>query len=102
MAAILMGLCRAGLLDIDAAILAALRKAGYVEVTERERRADRGGRVLFTPPHLSEAQGRVAAEIRASWTAGVTTHLLRGVTGSGKTEIYMNLMAETLSAGAMC
>ena len=87
------------LLDIDAAILAALRKAGYVEVTERERRADRGGRVLFTPPRLSEAQGRVAAEIRASWAADVTTHLLRGVTGSGKTEIYMDLMAETLSAG---
>lgn len=87
------------LLDIDGAVLAALRKAGYVEVTERERHAERGGHPRFAPPCLTEAQSRVASEIRAAWASGVTTHLLRGVTGSGKTEIYMNFIAETLSAG---
>ena len=75
------------LLDIDGPILAALRKAGYVEVTERERHAERGGVPRFAPPRLTEEQSRVAAEIRASWASGMTAHLLRGVTGSGKTEL---------------
>lgn len=87
------------LLDIDGPILAALRKAGYVEVTERERHAERGGVPRFAPPRLTEEQSRVAAEIRASWASGMTAHLLRGVTGSGKTEIYMDFIAETLFAG---
>ena len=49
-------------------------------------------------PELTEAQGKAAETIRKAFGDGKTA-LLRGVTGSGKTEIYMTLAAETLARG---
>ena len=87
------------LLPFDAAQLAALRKAGYITVTERERCVERPSNIAFDTPRLTPAQQRAADEIRASWRDGKAVHLLRGITGSGKTEIYMTLIAETLARG---
>lgn len=87
------------LLPIDGAVLAALRKAGYITVTERERRVERAMGTTFRMPQLTPSQQRVAGEIRSSWREGKAVHLLRGITGSGKTEIYMNLIAEVLARG---
>lgn len=84
------------LIDCDASHIAALRKAGYISVVERERQVERVGVVGFTLPQLSAEQQRVAEEIVSS-KHGV--HLLHGVTGSGKTEIYMHFIAQTLSQG---
>ena len=83
------------LIDCDSAQIAALRKGGYIEVVERERAVERGVNIAFSLPELTPAQQRVAGEIRS--TRGV--HLLQGVTGSGKTEIYMNLIGEVLARG---
>lgn len=47
---------------------------------------------------LSEQQRRAASEIRASFV-GKRVTLLHGVTGSGKTEIYLDLINEVLRAG---
>lgn len=51
-----------------------------------------------TKPRLTEAQRAVVDAIRAVRTS-FTPFLLHGVTGSGKTEIYLQLVEATLAAG---
>ena len=86
------------LLECDAAQIAALRKAGYITVEERERRVERSADVGFNLPELSLAQQRVVEQISSSADEH-KVHLLHGITGSGKTEIYMHFIAQTLAAG---
>lgn len=87
------------LLECDASQLASLRKAGYVVVNQRERGVERNENISFVTPSLTPAQQRVVEEIRSSQRDGKAVHLLRGITGSGKTEIYMTLIAEVLARG---
>ena len=50
-------------------------------------------------PTLSPDQETAAAALRAAVRAGYSVTLLDGVTGSGKTEIYLEAVAECLRAG---
>ena len=51
-------------------------------------------------PELSAAQAGAAEQLRAAVKAkAFSTHLLDGVTGSGKTEVYFEAVAETIEAG---
>lgn len=87
------------LLDCDATMITALRKAGYIIVNERERSVEPRENIAFNLPRLTPLQSAVVDEIRVSQSQGKAAHLLHGITGSGKTEIYMTLIAEVLARG---
>ena len=85
------------LLNINNDDLATLRKKELIVTQERPIQ-----RVVnssdFLTPTLSEAQNRALDAIREAHNQRRVA-LLHGITGSGKTEIYIHLIAETLAAG---
>jgi primosomal protein N' (replication factor Y) len=100
--------------DTDAAAVRTLAEAGLVEVIEAEVWRDPLAGRRFeadTPPALTGDQEKAWAEIEvglAGWLgeeapagdlASPPVYLLHGVTGSGKTEIYLRALAKTLIAG---
>lgn len=84
--------------ECDAAALAALRKKALVEVLEREVADGVVEESEYTLPMLSKSQQRAYDEVVEGFSQ-VQTVLLRGVTGSGKTEIYMHLISGILAEG---
>jgi len=84
---------------VSTAILATMLKKGiFRQQTVRINRFSAKGcnTPATTLPQLTEAQSQALDGIHAAMDTHLVT-LLRGVTGSGKTEIYSHLMHETLS-----
>ena len=86
------------LADIDTQHLATLRTRGLVRVEQRPRERLTSDRQNFLLPTLSEAQNVALQEIRKAHSEDKVA-LLHGVTGSGKTEIYIHLIADHLAKG---
>ncbi len=90
----------------DLAALRKLEQAGRLELYESESGAVKGrqdsGATVAGPrlPVLTAAQSMVLKELRASLEShDFSVVLLQGVTASGKTEIYLRLIAECLERG---
>src|SRR3954447_20308966 len=79
----------------DLPALRRLEKRGLVAITERsERRAPRTNPTEDKQVELTQAQADALAAIEAGGA-----HLLYGVTGSGKTEVYLRAAAAALERG---
>ncbi len=86
---------------VSEAVLRGLVQAGgLVAAADRGAGDFAGPDPDFAPPELSPAQREAAAELAAAVTArSFAPILLDGVTGSGKTEVYMEAVAAALRAG---
>lgn len=86
------------LLQADRTVLHALERKKLIAAAEHERTVERGG-ASFRLPELTAHQQTALDELRRQFAEGRETALLHGVTSSGKTEIYIHLIAEVLARG---
>ncbi len=84
------------LIECDRAVINALATKGMITLTERQRNIESVGKVSFALPTLTAHQQASLEKIRSQQQLCV---LLQGITGSGKTEVYIHLIAEQLNAG---
>lgn len=86
------------LLECDSEVLNRLKCKGAIELEEMECSLEQHYCSAFQLPLLTEHQQRALDDIHRGFSNNKTL-LLYGVTGSGKTELYIHLIAETLARG---
>ncbi len=86
------------LIECEASVVKTMIKRGLIAEHIGERTLHTPYDDEFLLPHLTPAQQVASDAIAESWQSTKTV-LLHGVTGSGKTEIYINHIAQTLRRG---
>jgi primosomal protein N' (replication factor Y) len=95
------GLPTAALADNERAQLRPLVEAGLVRVERRPvaRAAAAAARAAASAFTLTEPQRHAVETLTGALAAGFATFVLHGVTGSGKTEVYLRVIAEARASG---
>ena len=93
------GLALPSLVPAERSHARALAALGLARIDERPVVAPRAQAVLQTPPVPTGAQAEAVDALTAALGQGPATFLLHGVTGSGKTEVYLRLIAAARAQG---
>lgn len=91
-----------GKLGVSAATVKSLEKAGALRlvVTEGYRNPVKLQASADSKKQLSTEQAKIVQEVLKDYDAGRRgTYLIHGITGSGKTEVYMQLIEEVVGRG---
>ncbi|WAH40402.1 primosomal protein N' [Alicyclobacillus fastidiosus] len=79
---------------------ALVREGWLIEQVRPKSRLKWAKQKVAAPPELTESQARALAHIREQLDAGTArTVILHGVTGSGKTEVYIRSIEDVLARG---
>ena len=87
---------------MGSSVIRDLEKRGLLEVEEKDALRNPLSHISQgkIPPVLNENQRQIVDDFLVDYSGGIRkTYLLRGVTGSGKTEVYMEMISEVIKRG---
>ena len=85
---------------VSSSVIEGLVKAGALDKIQLPpQRLVQAPKPDFSPPDLNTFQAQAVADMNLAWEQGQSVALLDGVTGSGKTQIFFEAVADVLRAG---
>jgi primosomal protein N' (replication factor Y) len=91
-----------GRLNIPRATLLGMEKQGVMRIISEQiyRNPIKVQKEPFRTVELNEEQGYIVRDFCREYEAGIrSTYLIHGITGSGKTEVYMEIIASVIEKG---